>query len=86
MQLAPVSGGGETVLNEPLSLGISFDGGAAPVKSVKDMAWALKGTLTLLEGGETVELSDAACLGEAVPSNPDPNPRPNSNLSPQSWP
>lgn len=49
MQVAPVSGGGETVLNEPLSLGISFDGGAAPVKSVKDMAWALKGTLTLLE-------------------------------------
>ena len=49
MQLAPVTGGGETVLNEPLSLGISFDGGAAPVKSVKDMAWALKGTLTLLE-------------------------------------
>eukprot|EP00964_Phaeocystis_antarctica_P069922 scaffold42538_cov49-Phaeocystis_antarctica.AAC.2 len=39
------------------------------------MAWALKGTLTLLEGGETVELSDAACLGEAVPSNPDPDPR-----------
>jgi hypothetical protein len=67
MQLAPVSGGGETVLHEPLGLGVSFEGGVAPVKSFKDAAWALKGTLTLLEGGETVELSDAACLGEGVP-------------------
>ena len=67
MQVSPVTGGGETVLHEPLSLGVSFDGGVAPLKSFKDAAWALKGTLTLLEGGETVELSDAACLGEGVP-------------------
>ena len=67
MQLSPVAGGGETVLNEPLSLGVSFDGGVAPLKSFKDAAWALTGTLTLLEGGEPVELSDAACLGEGVP-------------------
>ena len=67
MQLSPVAGGGETVLNEPLSLGVSFDGGVAPLKSFKDAAWALTGTLTLLEGGEPLELSDAACLGEGVP-------------------
>ena len=44
MQLSPVAGGGETVLNEPLSLGVSFDGGVAPLKSFKDAAWALTGS------------------------------------------
>jgi len=62
-----LSGGGESVLLEPLTLTITFDGGTAPLKSFKDAAWTLNGTLTLLEGGETVELSDPAAFGEGVP-------------------
>lgn len=54
----------ETIVGDALGISISLD---APPKSFKDLAWALTGTLQL-EGGETVELSDAACLGESIPT------------------